>query len=1179
MNDVPPRPLPTPGPAAPDPHHGAQADPRAASTTPVLTSPEDLVDDAVALARRWLAASEGAGDARARRTAERLGALVSDPAGLELAVRFVDDVARPQDVRVAARALARLGDLAGGAGAFLGPADRTLLRVGAGVAPVLPSVVVPAARVRLRQLVGHLVADAGKGLAAHLARTRAEGYALNVNLLGEAVLGEDEANARLERTIALVERPDVDYVSVKVSSVASQLVTWDLEGSRDRVVERLLPLYRAARDHGVFLNLDMEEYRDLALTTEVFRTVLARDEFRDLEAGIVLQAYLPDALGALDGLTAFATERVAAGGAPVKVRLVKGANLAMEAVEAELHGWAQAPYPTKPDVDANYVRLLDHALRAPRTDAVRIGVASHNLFHVALAVLLGRARGVSRALDVEMLQGMAPGEARAVRDEVAGDAGRVVLYTPVVRDEDFDVAISYLVRRLEENAAEQNFLHAMFAGDGRTAMERQEDAFRASVRLGVHHDDAAVTPRRAPRTDPAPVAAGFANAPDTDPAVAASRDWARRVTGPDSGFVPVRTPELASTEQVDAAVAHAVDATAAWSQVPPAARAAALRAVARRLEEARTDLVTAMVHEPGKTVAEADPEVSEAVDFARYYALSAERLDEVPGARFTPDGVTLVTPPWNFPVAIPVGGVLAALAAGSAVLAKPAPPTPRCLEVAVDAIHAGLRDAVTADPGPFAAAGLTAATVAGVVQYVRVPDDELGTRLVTHDGVARVVLTGSIETAQLFARWRPGRPVLAETSGKNALVVTPSADLDLAVADLVRSAFGHAGQKCSAASLAILVGSAGDPRTETGRRVRRQLVDAVRSLAVGPATDLSTTTGPLTEPASGKLLRALTTLEDGESWLVEPRCLDAGADGTGRLWTPGLKEGVRPGSAFHLTEYFGPVLGIMTAATLDEAVALQNAVPFGLTGGIHSLDDDEVARWLDAVEVGNAYVNRHITGAIVQRQSFGGWKRSAVGPGAKAGGPNYVAQLGRWSDDVADGSTPADGALPPARGTSLEGWLAWAKADDARWWARELGVEHDPSGLHAESNVLRYRPVDVLTVRVGADAAPVEVERVLHAARTAGVPVVVVPAPGAPGAGEDAVDDAELAARVADGRVGGRVRVVGTSAGLHEAAAGRAGDVTVLDQPVVASGRRELLTVLREQAVSRTLHRYGHVKR
>ncbi|WP_426309330.1 bifunctional proline dehydrogenase/L-glutamate gamma-semialdehyde dehydrogenase [Cellulosimicrobium sp. E-16] len=1192
-NDAPARPLPTPGAVG--------------DTT--LTSPDDLVEEAVALAGSWLAASEGAGDARARRTAERLGALVSDPAGLELAVRFVDDVARPQDVHVAARALGRLGELAGSAGSFLGPVDRTLLRVGAGVAPVLPRVVVPAARVRLRQLVGHLVADAGRGLGPHLARTRAEGYALNVNLLGEAVLGESEADARLERTLALVRRPDVDYVSVKVSSVASQLVTWDLEGSCARVVERLLPLYRAARDHGVFLNLDMEEYKDLALTTAVFREILAHDDLHDLEAGIVLQAYLPDALGALDGLTRFAAERVAAGGAPIKVRLVKGANLAMEAVEAELHGWPQAPYPTKPDVDANYVRLLDHALRAPRTDAVRIGVASHNLFHVALAVLLGRARGVSHALDVEMLQGMAPGEARAVRDEVAADrvasgphagrGGRVVLYTPVVRDEDFDVAISYLVRRLEENAAEQNFLHAMFAPDGSPAgspMERQEAAFRASVHHGVHYADADVTPRRRPRlavepgvvgtddTEPARkpgFGTGFANAADTDPAVAASRDWARHVTGPGSGFVAVRTAELTSTAQVDDAVATAVRATAAWSRVAPTARAAALRAVARRLEEARTDLVAAMVHEPGKTVAEADPEVSEAVDFATYYARSAEELDRVPGARFAPDGVTLVTPPWNFPVAIPVGGVLAALAAGSAVLAKPAPPTPRCLEVAVEAIHAGLRDAVAAAPGEFA--GLDTGSVTEVVQYVRVPDDELGTHLVTHDDVARVVLTGSIETAQLFARWKPSRPVLAETSGKNALVITPSADLDLAVADLVRSAFGHAGQKCSAASLAILVGSAGDPRTETGRRVRRQLVDAVRSLAVGPATDVSTTMGPLTEPASGKLLHALATLDPGESWLVRPRQRDGGPDLEGRLWTPGLKEGVAPGSPFHLTEYFGPVLGIMTAATLDEAIALQNAVPFGLTGGIHSLDDVEVERWLDAVQVGNAYVNRHITGAIVQRQSFGGWKQSAVGPGAKAGGPNYVAQLGRWADatgeDTDEGAgsssdTAAAGpAGPPAREASPEVWLAWAQADDARWWEREFSAGHDPSGLHVEANVFRYRPVDVLTVRVGADALPVEVERVLHAARTAGVPAVVVPS-----SGDAAVGDDDFARRVASGAVRGRIRVVGAAPGLHEAAAERVGEVTVLDHPVVASGRRELLTVLHEQAVSRTTHRYGHVK-
>lgn len=1156
--------VPTGGAGAPD-----SAAPQAPTEPPAKPAADTLVEDAVALARTWIGTATGTDAATAAgsktdkavaRASAALGALVSDPAGLEFAVGFVDDVARPQDVHVAAKALARLGKKAGSA-SFLSASDRALFRAGALTAPVLPGIVVPAARARLRQLVGHLVADAGAGLTAHLARTRAEGYTLNVNLLGEAVLGKDEAAARLARTIALVERPDVDYVSIKVSSVAAQLVTWDLDGSRDRVVEQLLPLYRSARDHGVFLNLDMEEYRDLALTTAVFTDILGREEFRDLEAGIVLQAYLPDALGALDGLTEFAAKRVANGGARIKVRVVKGANLAMEHVEAALHDWPQAPYATKPDVDANYVRMLDHALRPERAHAVRIGAASHNLFHVALAILLGRARGVSEALDIEMLQGMAPAEAAAVRDEVAKDHGRVVLYTPVVRDEDFDVAISYLVRRLEENATEQNFLHAAFApSSGGSAMDGQEAAFRASVELGVHYSPDDVAPRRRPRPAPEPVGGAFRNAADTDPAVAAHRAWAQQVTSQRSGYVPALAEPLATAAQVDDVVALATRAGAAWAKVAPADRARVLRAAAQHLEAARTDLVAAMVHEAGKTVAEADPEVSEAVDFAAYYAQAAEALDPAseawPGARFTPDGVTLVTPPWNFPVAIPIGGVLAGLAAGSSVIAKPAPPTPRCLEIAVEAVHAAL-DEVAPE------IGLDPAIARDVAQFVRVPDGDLGRRLVTHDGVSRVILTGAIETAEMFASWRPDLPVLAETSGKNAIVVTPSADLDLAVADVVRSAFGHAGQKCSAASLVILVGSVGDPRTVTGERFRRQLVDAVSSLAVGPATDLATVMGPLTEPAQGKLLRALTTLEAGESWLVRPRRLDAVAQeaglGKGRLWTPGVRDGVRPGSFFHLTEAFGPVLGIMTARTLDEALALQNAVSFGLTGGIHSLDDAEVEHWLERVEVGNAYVNRHITGAIVQRQSFGGWKASSVGPGAKAGGPNYVAQLGRWADapDV------------PSRTEDPAGWLAWARADDARVWLTEFSQAHDPSGLGVESNVFRYRPVPGITVRVGAGAQDAEVQRVLAAAARAGVEATVV--------GQEVTDEA-FAESVADGLVTGRVRVVGEAPGLRDAAASRLGSVTVLDGPVLASGRRELLTMLREQAVSRTMHRYGHLR-
>jgi RHH-type transcriptional regulator, proline utilization regulon repressor / proline dehydrogenase / delta 1-pyrroline-5-carboxylate dehydrogenase len=1192
----------------------------------------DLVDEAVALAERWMAATERDQTRAERAASARLAALLRDPRGLDLAVRFVDRVARPEDVHVAARELAQIS--AGDAAGFLSPVDRLLLTAGSRLARLAPRLVVPVARHRLRQLVGHLVVDArDPHLARHLARLRHEGFRVNVNLLGEAVLGEDEAARRTERTRALLERDDVDYASIKVTALVSQISTWDTAGTVARVVERLRPLYRTAlgRTPPAFVNLDMEEYRDLDLTVEVFTTLLSEPELQGLEAGIALQAYLPDSVAALEHLVDFARRRVEAGGAGIKVRLVKGANLSMEHVDAEVHGWAAAPYGSKAEVDANYVRLVERGLRPELAGVVRVGLASHNLYHVALAHLLAERRGVTAALDVEMLQGMAPAQARAVKASTGG----VLLYTPVVAPQDFDVAVSYLVRRLEENAEPQNFLHALFAGDGEarsSAHDDQERRFRDSVATmastpadrrrssvrppgGDEHfadapdSDPALTEvppasgtnriANTPDSDPAltevPPASGtnrFANTPDSDPALAEVRAWAgERVVAP---APERRAPVLASVGDVDEVVAAARRAHDTWGSLPGRDRAAVLRRAADELEARRGDLVTAMAREAGKTVGEADPEVSEAVDFARYYAARALELDPAAGhlatdgAEMVPIPVTLVTPPWNFPVAIPCGSVLASLAAGSAVVVKPAPQVPVCGEVAMGAIQAAL-----------AASGLPAE----VLQVVHSDEGDVGRALVAHPDVGTVVLTGALDTARLFAGWRarhPGGPrVQAETSGKNALVVTPAADYDLAVADLVRSAFGHAGQKCSAASLVILVGSAG-----RSAKLQRQLLDAVRSLRVGWPASLGATMGPVIEPPAGKLLRALTTLEPGESWLVEPRPLDD----SGRLWSPGLKDGVAPGSSFHLTECFGPVLGVMRADTLAEAIRLQNATAYGLTGGLHSLDEDEIATWLEHVEVGNAYVNRVTTGAIVQRQPFGGWKGSVVGPGAKAGGPNYVAQLGVWRPagalpqrveeplpHVARARDDLDGLV---RSTEDHAWLHAAAGSDATAWSAELGRQHDPTGLRAESNVLRYRPQPQVTVRAGADARPVELARLVLGAALTGTPLRLSLHPDVAGRLDDAATQAGDAARpglarlhelldrvetdddfvtrVRSGAVTGRVRAVGAAG---EALAGRLADrpVTVLTGPVLANGRRELLTFLREQAVSRTLHRFGHL--
>jgi RHH-type transcriptional regulator, proline utilization regulon repressor / proline dehydrogenase / delta 1-pyrroline-5-carboxylate dehydrogenase len=1120
------------------------------------------VEDAVALAATWRDAA-GEVTRREARTARRLTALLEDPAGFAVATGFLDRVTRATGDRVAA---AQLADVVDGEGIprFLSSLDKLLFAVGGRLAPLAPPVAMPLARARLRHLVGHLVVDADPdALTERLADAHAAGQRLNINLLGEAVLGEREARRRLERTIALVARPDVDHVSVKITGIASQLHPWAFDAELGRVTDRLRQLYlaAAATDPPTFVNLDLEEHRDLELSIAAFTGLLDEPALRSVEAGIVLQAYLPDSVEALGRLTSWACRRSAAGGAPIRIRLVKGANLAMERVEAELRGWPPAPYDTKADTDANYKRLVDQVIDPAILGPVTVGIASHNLFDVAWALLLAEERGVAAHVRVEMLQGMAPGEAAAVGRRT----GELRLYTPVVARDDFDVAISYLFRRLEETSAPENFLRALPHLDDEPAVfEREAARFREAV---ARRHEVSARPRRTQdrRTEQPRILDRFENEPDTDPSLAGNRAWAAGlVVEPPA---PLRAPVPTDPAVVDEVVAAVAAAQPAWHARGASARREVLHAVAAELSRQRGELVRAMVHEGRKTVAEADPEVSEAIDFARYYAERTTELEAIEGLRHDPLGVVLVTPPWNFPVAIPAGGVLAALAAGNGVVFKPAPETRRCAELVAEACW-------------------TAGVPEDVLRLLPCEDDEVGRALVSHRGLGAIVLTGAAETAARFRAWNPGVPLFAETSGKNALVITPAADLDLAVADLVRSAFGHAGQKCSAASLAICVGAVADEP-----RFVDQLVDAVESLAVGPATELATTMGPLIHPPEAKLERALTRLEPGERWLVEPRQLDE----DGALWSPGVRVGVRPGSWTHTTEWFGPVLGIVRVADLDEAIAVQNATGYGLTGGIHSLDDREVERWLAKVQVGNVYVNRHTTGAIVQRQPFGGWKRSSVGPGAKAGGPHYVAQLGTWREegppaagiepahevlDLAGGWFGAGGDAPPGLSTDDVAWLETAVRSDELAWRAVYGVEHDPSGLAAEANVLRYRPRRLVVVRAGHGARDRDLVRVILAAVRAGTPVQLSTSspdrlPDLP-VDEVVESPPDLVTRIS-GVEGVRVRVVGDLDGALLAASLDLA-VDVVDAPVVAHGEVELHHHLLEQAVSRTRHRYGVVR-
>ena len=433
-----------------------------------------LVTPAISRTKELIKEAEKLRDRREKANRKRVARLFKDPKAIEATITLTDEVMRISSVDSSSRIFRRAAKKASLTGfGFINSFGLHFIGV---VSRVLPGPIVSVVHQRVRALSKDLILAAeNEKLSKHLGKRSAKGLALNINVLGEAVLGDHEAEQRFQSILEMMRRPEVNYISVKLSSIVAQLIIIDVEGSIDRVSEKMRTLYREAERHGVFVNLDMEEYRDLPMTVAAFMRVLGEDEFAGIKAGIVLQAYLPEAHYFFGELVTWAKARHQRSGGTIKVRLVKGANLAMERAEAELHGWSPAPYRSKADVDASYVRLVDAALRPEHAQAVRIGIASHNLFHMTWALEVAKMRGVLHQVDIEMLEGMANAEALAVTR--AGQP--VLLYAPVTRKDDFAAAVAYLVRRLDENTADENYLKAAF--------DIAKNPDRKSTRLNSSH--------------------------------------------------------------------------------------------------------------------------------------------------------------------------------------------------------------------------------------------------------------------------------------------------------------------------------------------------------------------------------------------------------------------------------------------------------------------------------------------------------------------------------------------------------------------------------------------------------------------------------------------------------------------------------------------------------------------
>jgi RHH-type transcriptional regulator, proline utilization regulon repressor / proline dehydrogenase / delta 1-pyrroline-5-carboxylate dehydrogenase len=1073
----------------------------------------------------------------------------------------------------------------------------------------IPQILIPLTRHFLRRETSRVILPGERrALARHMEARRKSGVRVNLNHLGEAILGEEEAERRLRIYLDDLSRSEVEYISVKISTIFSQINLLAWEHTLNELEPRLKKLYRAAMSHTFlrangkrvpkFVNLDMEEYRDLQLTVELFCRVLDDPEFYHHSAGIVLQSYLPDSYLIQQELTVWAMKRVANGGAPIKIRLVKGANLAMEQVEASLRGWSQAPYTNKGDVDANFKRMLTYACQPDHARAAHVGVASHNLFDIAYALLLRAEMGMEKDVEFEMLEGMADHTRRAVQS-LSSD---MLLYCPSATEEEFVHAVAYLVRRLDENTAPENFLRHLFGLYPNTQeWQNQANHFSLSCHAaGALSKSSRRKQNRFNEPKPVPLDSPFQNEADTDWSLSQNRKWMQQVIheGNNSAFgniplviggkeIPLTEDyfgegvdpscpgkvlyhyALADSAQADKALQTAEKAGVKWKETPLDERRRMLSEIARLLREKRGELIYAMIADGGKVVEEADVEVSEAIDFAEYYQRQAKSWEEMEDIQWSPKGVVLVTPPWNFPCAIPLGGVVAALAAGNSVILKPARET-----VYIGWLLANLC--------------WEAGVSKNVLQFLVCEDDPVGSQLIQDPRVNTVILTGATSTAEMMLKMRPGLDLMGETGGKNAIIVTGMSDRDIAVRDLVRSAFGHSGQKCSACSLAIL-----EREVYEDASFLETLRDAAASLPVGPAWDLYTKMNPLIAEPSEKLLRGLTTLEEGESWLLEPKQDPKNP----RLWSPGIKLGVSEGSPSHQTEYFGPVLGVMCADNLEHAIRLANGTPYGLTSGLHTLDDREEELWRSKIQAGNLYVNRTITGAIVRRQPFGGCKKSSFGKGAKAGGPNYLTLLMHpRQTDLPKQLAPVNSSVKllslfvsklewPAE--KLELWDASIQSY-AYHYKKVFSKKSDVSLVVGQDNLFLYAPHPKVVLRMNVQDDLLDVMRVVAAAVTCQTPLQVS-------------GDGEALGQIAQAdwvKIASHVEIVQESEShfIDRVAQGEAERVRFISQPalklklalaeassqihmgeVLANGRVELLNYLREVSISSDYHRYGNL--
>ncbi len=1081
-----------------------------------LENEKKLINSAINLAQKWQnRATELVSDFD-REFYIKMNKMLDHPKDKALLIELMDQCFRAESNDRIANQIIFLLEKHGMAH-FFTTKDKTLLWLFQNLGKYLPNLSVPMFVDQIREDTRTVVIKGEEEpFNKHLKMRKNEGTRVNVNLIGEVVLGEEEAEERVQKYLKAISNPNIDYISIKISTIYSQINPLDFEQTVEVLVKKLTRIYEQAKKYeytapdgtksNKFINLDMEEYRDLAITVEVFKRTLEQTQFKDFYAGIVLQAYLPDSFNWQVDLTNWSRTRVKNGGAAIKVRLVKGANMEMEETEASQKHWEMVTYTEKLDTDSNYKRMARYALQAENAPYLHLGTASHNLFELAYATQLANDNNVSKYHTLEMLEGMSDAARLAIK-EISKE---VILYAPTAAKEQFTNAIAYLVRRLDENTGPNNFIRYSFGLTvGSKDWNMQKELFIKSFEaektsfVGSKRKQNRLDEKWEDFSNSAYDNGQYHAEADTDFILPKNQEWARNIVkkwkfnaNTEHTIVPVVVGgenligdrkvfeaidksqikekvlagkfSMATAEDIKKSIEVASQDIDGWRNKTHKQRHEILKQVAIKVRERRNDLIGIAAAEVGKVFTETDVEVSESVDFLEFYPYSIQYFEKYENIEFTGKGVGVVVPPWNFPVAIPLGGIAATLAAGNTVIIKPA-------SVAALTAYEMCKC--------FWDAGVSKNTL----QFLPCPGVLAGEHLISNKKVDFVILTGGEDTAYKMLETRPDLFLTAETGGKDATIVTNMADREQAVKNICQSAFANSGQKCSATSLLVL-----EEEVYNDKEFKKALIDTASSMSVGTVWDFKNRIGTLANPVSGNLKKAINELEAGEEWAIAPSY----AEDNEYMLKPAIKWGVSEGNFIHMNELFGPVLAVVKANDLKHAVKIVNDTGYGLTSGVESLDEREVMYWKENIKAGNLYVNRGTTGAIVLRQPFGGMGKSAIGAGRKVGIFNYITQF----VDIKENSTPT---TAKKYDTELTQFISSCKFNSHNKedfekldlalqsyyenYDNEFSQEKDYAVVRGEDNMFKYHALKNVLIRVSSDDTIFETVSRILAARVAGV--------------------------------------------------------------------------------------------